>query len=65
MYNFFTSFNILHALQQSCIYAAGTIRINRFVNSPFMSDKDLKKMDHGTAFEVSSDMLDINIGLVK
>lgn len=65
MDNFFTSFNILHALQHNYIYAAGTIRVNRFVNPPFMNDRDLKKMGRGTTFEVSSDMPDSNIGLVK
>lgn len=65
MDNFFTSFNILHALQHNCIYAAGTIRVNRFVNPPLISDKDLKKLGRGAAFEVSSDMPNSNIGLVK
>lgn len=65
MDNFFTSFNILHALQHNCIYAAGTIRVNRFMKPPFISDKDLKKMGRGTSFEVSTDMPDSNIGLIK
>lgn len=65
MDNFYTSFNILHALQHNCIYAAGTIRVNRFVNPLFISDKDLKKLGRGAAFEVSSDMPNSNIGLVK
>lgn len=65
MDNFFTSFNILHALQQNCMYSAGTIRVNRFATPPFISDKELSKMGRGTSYEVSSDMPNSNIGLIK
>lgn len=65
MDKFFTSFNILHALQQNCIYSAGTIRVNRFANPPFISDKELSKMGRGSSYEVSSNMHNSNIGLIK
>ncbi|KAE9528804.1 hypothetical protein AGLY_012379 [Aphis glycines] len=65
MDNFFTSFNVLHALQQNCIYSAGTIRVNRFANPPFISDKELSKMGRGSSFEVNSNMPNSNIGLIK
>lgn len=65
MDNFFTSFNLLHALQHKQIFAAGTIRVNRFVSPPFLNDKVLSKMGRGTTFEVSSDIPNSNIGLVK
>lgn len=35
------------------------------MNPPLISDKDLKNLGRGAAFEVSSDMLNSNIGLVK
>lgn len=65
MDNFFTSYNQLHALQHKQIFAAGTIRVNRFVKPPFLTDKELFKMGRGTTFEVSSDVPYSNIGLVK
>jgi len=65
MDNFFTSFNLLHALQHKKIFAAATIRVNRFVNPPFLNDKVLSKMGRGTTFELSSDIPNSNIGLVK
>eukprot|EP00102_Acyrthosiphon_pisum_P023878 XP_016661088.1 PREDICTED: piggyBac transposable element-derived protein 3-like [Acyrthosiphon pisum] len=64
MDNFFTSFNILYALHQNCIYSA-TIRVNWFANPPFISDKELSKMGRGTSFEVSSDMPNSNVVLIK
>lgn len=51
--NFFTSYNLLNALQDQKIYAAGTARVNRFGNPPLITDKNFKKMDRGTSFEVS------------
>eukprot|EP00102_Acyrthosiphon_pisum_P021760 XP_016658970.1 PREDICTED: piggyBac transposable element-derived protein 3-like isoform X2 [Acyrthosiphon pisum] len=51
MDNFFTSYNLLHALQHKQIFAAGTIRVNRFVKPPFLTDKELSKMGRGTTFE--------------
>ncbi|XP_022167869.1 piggyBac transposable element-derived protein 4-like, partial [Myzus persicae] len=44
------------------IFAAGTIRINRFNNPPFPKDKQLAKMGRGTSFEICSNH---NIALVK
>lgn len=51
--NFFTSYNLLNALQEKNIYAAGTARINRFGNPPLITDKQLKKMGRGTSYEVT------------
>jgi hypothetical protein len=65
MDNFFTSFNLFYTLQKKQIYATGTIRTNRFNNPPFLSDKEMKKMGRGTTFEISSDIPDVNLGLVK
>lgn len=65
MDNFFTSFNLFYTLQKKQIYATGTIRPNRFCNPPFLTDKVMKKMGRGTTFEVSSNVPDANIGLVK
>jgi len=65
MDNFFTSYNLLHALQHKQIFAAGTIRVSRFVIPPFLIDKELSKMGRRTTFEVSSDVPNRKIGLVK
>jgi len=65
MDNFFTSFNLFYTLQTKQIYATGTIRTKRFSNPPFLSDKEMKKMGRGTTFEISSDIPDVNLGLVK
>ncbi|KAE9528797.1 hypothetical protein AGLY_012372 [Aphis glycines] len=42
-----------------------TIRANRFCNPPFVSDEIMKNLGRGTTFEISSNVPDINIGLVK
>lgn len=47
------------------IYAVGTIRSNWFAQRPFLSDKQMRKMGRGIAFEVTTDMNHCNIGLVK
>ncbi|XP_060840869.1 piggyBac transposable element-derived protein 3-like [Rhopalosiphum padi] len=65
MDNFFTSINLMYTLQKKEIYATGTIRANRFCNPPFVSDKIMKNLGRGTTFEISSNVPDINIGLVK
>jgi len=51
--NFFTSYNLLNALQDQKIYAAGTARVNRFANPPLIPDKQLRKMGRGASFEVT------------
>jgi len=42
--NYFTSYNLLSVLADRYIYAAGTVRVNRFVNPPLITDKCLSKM---------------------
>lgn len=37
--NFFTSYNLLNALEKMNIYATDTTRNNRFANPPLPSDK--------------------------
>ncbi|XP_025208584.1 uncharacterized protein LOC112603960 [Melanaphis sacchari] len=51
--NYFTSYNLLSVLADRKIYAAGTIRVNRFANPPLITDKCLSKMGRGTSYEVS------------
>ncbi|XP_025194766.1 piggyBac transposable element-derived protein 3-like [Melanaphis sacchari] len=63
--NYFSSFGLFERLQQLNIYAVGTIRSNWFAQPPFLSDKQMRKMGRGTAFEVTTDMNHCNIGLVK
>lgn len=65
MDNFFTSINLMYTLQKKEIYVTGTIRANRFCNPPFVSDNIMKNLGRGTTFEISSNVPDINIGLVK
>jgi len=36
------------------MFAVGTIRVNRFANPPFITDKQLSKMAQGTSFEITS-----------
>lgn len=63
--NFFSSFGLFEKLQHKQIYAVGTIRTNWFKNPPFMSDKDMRKIGRGTTFEISTDIPNVNISLVK
>ncbi|XP_026805825.1 piggyBac transposable element-derived protein 1-like [Rhopalosiphum maidis] len=63
--NYFSSFGLFERLQQLNIYAVGTIRSNWFAQSPFLSDKQMRKMGRGAAFEVTTDMNHCNIGLLK
>lgn len=60
--NYFSSYNLFCCLSKYKIFAAGTIRINRFNNPPFPKDKQLAKMGRGTSFEICSNH---NIALVK
>lgn len=63
--NFFTSFNLIHALDEMKIYATGTARTNRFVNPPLLSDKTMSNLGHGASFEISSAVPNTNIGMLK
>ncbi|XP_022182789.1 piggyBac transposable element-derived protein 3-like [Myzus persicae] len=51
--NYFTSYNLLSVLADRYIYAAGTVRVNRFAKPPLITDKCLSKMGRGTSYEVS------------
>ncbi|KAF0748678.1 piggyBac transposable element-derived protein 3-like [Aphis craccivora] len=51
---FFSSYNLFYALTARQIYAADTIRINRFFNLPVLFDKVFMKMGRGTSYEVTS-----------
>ena len=60
--NYFSSYALFKQLYEMNIYAAGTIRINRFAKPPVMSDLELKKKGRGWCDEaVSQD----NIVLIK
>lgn len=52
--NFFSNYNLFGCLLRSKIFVAGKIRVNRFANPPFISDKQLSKMARGISFEVTS-----------
>ncbi|KAE9522588.1 hypothetical protein AGLY_017010 [Aphis glycines] len=65
--NYFTSYNLLSVLADRKIYAAGTVRVNRFANPPLITDKCLSKMGRGTSYEVSgiAQGQKSEIGLIK
>lgn len=63
--NFFTTFQLLEILQKKQIFAIGTIRTNRFSNLPFLSDKEMKELGRGSTYEISTNMSNCNIGLIK
>ncbi|KAL4084221.1 hypothetical protein QTP88_028047 [Uroleucon formosanum] len=65
--NYFTSYNLLSVLADRHIYAAGTVRVNRFAKLPLITDKCLSKMGRGTSYEVSgiSEGQKSQIGLIK
>lgn len=50
--NYFSSFQLFEILAQKQIYAAGTIRLDRFAKPPFKSDSDMKKMGRGCSEEI-------------
>ncbi|XP_037048670.1 piggyBac transposable element-derived protein 2-like, partial [Bradysia coprophila] len=52
--NYFSSFQLFEVLAQKKIYAAGTIRLDRFAKPPFSSDSDMKKKIRGCSEEVVS-----------
>jgi hypothetical protein len=53
-YNFFSSYALLQILKSKSIFAAGTIRVNRFVNPLLIADRDMKKKPRGYSDEVTS-----------
>lgn len=55
----------MEQLSQKQIYAVGTVRTNRFVKPPFLSDKQMSRMGRGTAYEISTNMENCNLCLVK
>lgn len=61
--NYFPSYQLLQILKANKIFAAGTIRINRFSNPPVLGDKELKRMGRGSYDEVTSG--DGDVVLVK
>ncbi|KAI4469673.1 transposase is4 [Holotrichia oblita] len=61
--NYFSSYQLLQILKSKKIFAAGTIRINRFSNPPVLGDKELKRMGRGAHDEVTSE--DKDVVLVK
>lgn len=52
--NYFSTFPLYQILAQKKIYAAGTIRIDRFAKPPFKSDADMRKMGRGSSDEIVS-----------
>ncbi|XP_008189593.1 piggyBac transposable element-derived protein 3-like [Acyrthosiphon pisum] len=60
--NFFSSYNLFYALLQKKIYAAGTVRLNRFFKPPMMPDKQISNLGRGTSFEITSKL---GISLLK
>ena len=50
--NFFAGYNLFDVLMRKQIYAASTIRVNRFGKPPFMSDKWLSSKGRGTSDEI-------------
>lgn len=63
--NFFSTFNLMEQLSQKQIYAVVTARTNRFVKPPLLSDNQMSQMGRGTAYEISTNMENCNLCLVK
>ncbi|KAE9522589.1 hypothetical protein AGLY_017011 [Aphis glycines] len=64
--NFFSTYNLFEQLYNLGIYAAGTLRPNRFAKPPLLHDKQMAKLGRGTTFEIRSDVKNLfSIGLVK
>ncbi|KAG5899650.1 hypothetical protein JTB14_036022 [Gonioctena quinquepunctata] len=49
--NYFSSYDLLTILKDKQIYAAGTIRMNRFFKPPLMTDREMKKKNRGFSEE--------------
>lgn len=52
--NYFSTFQLFEILAQKKIYAAGTIRMDRFAKPPFTKDSEMKKKGRGCSEEVVS-----------
>lgn len=52
--NYFSTFQVFEVLSQKKIYAAGTVRLDRFAKPPFTCDKEMKKTGRGCSEEVVS-----------
>lgn len=61
--NYFSSYQLLEILKTKHIFAAGTIRINRFSHPPVLDDRELKRQGRGSHDEVVSE--DGEVVLVK
>lgn len=59
--NYFTSYNLLEVLAAQKIWAAGTVRTNRFANPPFTSDSEMKKKERGFVEEIVSRKGDVSM----
>lgn len=60
--NYFLTYQLFKVLQQKKIFAAGTVRINRFGKTNLISDKEANKKQRGYSQEISSTA---GIALVK
>lgn len=63
--NYFSSYNLFHALEKKRIYAVGTVRVNRFEKPPLLSDKEMAKLERGSSFEIRSSVPNSKVGLLK
>ncbi|KAG5896871.1 hypothetical protein JTB14_017685 [Gonioctena quinquepunctata] len=62
--NYFSSYDLLTILKDKQIYAAGTIRTNRFFKPPLMTDREMKKKNRGFSEEIV-DEKEENVVVVK
>ncbi|XP_060862211.1 piggyBac transposable element-derived protein 3-like [Metopolophium dirhodum] len=53
--NYFASYNLFEILLQRKIFAASTIRVDRFSKPPFMNDKVLASIGKGATHEIRND----------
>ncbi|KAG5877019.1 hypothetical protein JTB14_011938 [Gonioctena quinquepunctata] len=49
---YFSSYDLLTILKDKQIYAAGTMRTNRFFKPPLMTDREMKKKNRGFSEEI-------------
>lgn len=61
--NYFANYNLFEILLQKQIYAASTIRANRFLKPPFMTDRIMASKGPGTTHEIRNS--DNTMALVK
>jgi len=63
---FFSTYSLFERLYSLGIYAAGTVRPDRFGQPPLLSDKLLSKLGRGSTYEIRSNVENAcTIGLVK